>query len=65
MLDLSGRYRKNFDEALPEAVQVADPFHLIRLANPQRLDECRRRVQSEVIGHRGRKDDPLYRGAGY
>lgn len=39
----------------------ADPFHLIRLANPQRLDECRRRVQSEVIGHRGRKDDPLYR----
>ncbi|MCB9415677.1 MAG: transposase, partial [Actinobacteria bacterium] len=26
-----------------------------------RLDECRRRVQNETLGHRGRKDDPLYR----
>ena len=25
------------------------------------LDECRRRVQNETLGHRGRKDDPLYR----
>ena len=25
------------------------------------LDECRRRVQNETCGHRGRKDDPLYR----
>ena len=31
-----------------------------RLAN-QKLDECRRRVQNETMGHRGRKDDPLYR----
>jgi hypothetical protein len=30
------------------------------LAN-QRLDECRRRVQQETLGHRGHKDDPLYR----
>ena len=30
------------------------------LAN-QKLDECRRRVQNETLGHRGRKDDPLYR----
>jgi|GEM_PF-4150696 len=28
------------------------------------LDECRRRVQNETVGHRGRKDDPLYRPAG-
>ncbi len=27
-----------------------------------KLDECRRRVQNETLGHRGRKDDPLYRG---
>ena len=40
--------------------KVADPFHVIRLAN-QRLDEVRRRVQNETLGHRGRKDDPLYR----
>lgn len=25
------------------------------------LDETRRRVQNETLGHRGRKDDPLYR----
>ena len=30
------------------------------LAN-SKLDECRRRVQNETLGHRGRKDDPLYR----
>ena len=45
---------------LPDAVQIADPFHVVRLAN-QKLDECRRRVQNETMGHRGRKDDPLYR----
>lgn len=59
-MDLSGPYRAVADEMLPKAVQVADPFHLIKLAN-QKLDECRRRVQNEVYGHRGRKDDPLYR----
>jgi transposase len=60
VLDLSGPYRKVFNDALPHAVQVADPFHLIKLAN-QQVDECRRRVQNETLGHRGRKDDPLYR----
>lgn len=60
VLDLSGPYRKTFDDTLPEATQVADPFHVTKLAN-QKLDECRRRVQNETLGHRGRKDDPLYR----
>ena len=32
----------------------------MKLANAK-LDECRRRVQNETVGHRGRKDDPLYR----
>lgn len=59
-LDLSGPYRSVFNTMLPDAVQVADPFHLIKLANTK-LDECRRRVQNETMGHRGRKDDPLYR----
>jgi transposase len=60
VLDLSGPYRKTFDDTLPDALQIADPFHLVKLAN-QKLDECRRRVQNDTLGHRGRKDDPLYR----
>jgi transposase len=59
-LDLSGPYRAVFDLMLPDAVQVADPFHVCKLANAK-LDECRRRVQNETVGHRGRKSDPLYR----
>ena len=60
MQDLSSPYRKTFDDTLAHVTQVADPFHLIRLAN-SKLDECRRRVQNETVGHRGRTDDPLYR----
>lgn len=30
-LDLSGLYRKVFDTMLPHAVQVADPFHLVKV----------------------------------
>ncbi len=59
-LDLSGPYRKVFNTMLPDTVQVADPFHVHRIAQ-QRLDECRRRVQNDTLGHRGRKEDPLYR----
>jgi transposase len=60
-LDLSGPYRKAFSDSLPDAIQVADPFHVVKLAN-SKLDECRRRVQNETLGHRGRRDDPLYKG---
>ena len=59
-LDMSGPYRTVFDTMLPAATQVADPFHLVKLAG-SKLDEVRRRVQNETLGHRGRKDDPLYR----
>src|SRR3546814_1492754 len=59
-LDLSGPYRKTFNDALPDATQVADPFHVIKLANT-RLDEVRHRVQHDTLGHRGHKHDPLYR----
>jgi transposase len=59
-LDLSGPYRAVFDQALPNATQVADPFHVVKLANTK-LDEVRRRVQNETMGHRGHKNDPLYR----
>jgi transposase len=47
-------------EELPDAVAVMDPFHVVRLAGDA-LDRCRRRVQLAIHGHRGRKDDPLYR----
>jgi transposase len=59
-LDLAGSYRSVADTMLPDADQVADPFHVVRAAN-QRLDDTRRRVQQQVLGHRGRKPDPLYR----
>jgi transposase len=59
-LDLSGPYRKVFTLMVPGATQVADPFHVHKLANTK-LDECRRRVQNETLGHRGHKHDPLYR----
>jgi transposase len=47
-------------EELPDAVTVMDPFHVVRLAGDA-LDRCRRRVQQALHGHRGRRDDPLYR----
>ena len=59
-LDLSSAYRSVFATVLPHAELVADPFHVVRHATSQ-VDLARRRVQNEVFGHRGRKDDPLYR----
>jgi transposase len=46
-------------EELPDAVAVMDPFHVVRLAGDA-VDQCRRRVQQDTCGHRGRKGDPLY-----
>ncbi len=47
-------------EELPDAVAVMDPFHVVRLAGDA-LDRCRRRVQQDLHGHRGRRGDPPYR----
>lgn len=47
-LDLSEAYRAMLDTHLPNAVQVVDPFHVVRVAG-QALDECRRRVQNESV----------------
>jgi len=59
--DLAESYRAGLDnEHLARANRVADPFHVVRVAN-RCLDTIRRRVQNETLGHRGRKDDPLYR----
>ena len=59
-LDMSATYAAVYSVILPKAAQVVDPFHLIALAN-RCLDAVRRRVQSEQLGHRGRRDDPLYK----
>ena len=59
-LDMSPTYAAVYTVILPKAAQVVDPFHVISLAN-RALDQIRRRVQTEQTGHRGRRDDPLYR----
>jgi len=59
-LDMSPTYAAVYSVLLPKAAQVVDPFHVISLAN-RCLDAVRRRVQVEQLGHRGRRDDPLYR----
>ncbi len=60
-LDPAAGYRKALDTHLPNAIRVVDHFHAIKLANTA-IDDSRRRVQQNVLGHRGRKGDPLYRG---
>jgi len=59
-LDMSDAYAAVFSVVLPQAKQVVDSFHAIALAN-RCLDSIRRRVQVQQLGHRGRRDDPLYR----
>ena len=59
-LDMSATYAAVYSVILPKAAQVVDCFHVICLAN-RALDAVGRRVQNEQTGHRGRRDDPLYR----
>jgi transposase len=59
-LDMSATYAAVYSVTLPRAFQVVDSFHCVQLAN-RCVDSVRRRVQSEETGHRGRRDDPLYR----
>jgi hypothetical protein len=44
---------------LPQATRVLDAFHVRRLGFAA-VDDVRRRVQQQDLGHRGRKGDPLY-----
>ncbi|MGL5810260.1 MAG: ISL3 family transposase [Nocardioides sp.] len=59
-LDTFRGYRNTIDDDLSDAVAVLDAFHVVKLAT-QVVDEVRRRVQLDTCGHRGRRDDPLYR----
>jgi len=58
--DLAESFRAGLRPHLDHARRVADPFHVVRAGN-RCLDKVRRRVQQETLGHRGRKDDPLYK----
>ena len=58
--DLHEGYRSGLHPYLDHAVKVADPFHVVAAVN-RCVDAVRRRVQNRELGHRGRKDDPLYK----
>ena len=58
--DLAESFRAGLSPHLDHATRVADPFHVVRVGN-RCVDQVRRRVQTETLGHRGRKADPLYR----
>ena len=47
------------DDQLQDATSVLDAFHIVKLAGDA-LDEVRRRIQQDTLGHRGRTGDPLY-----
>jgi transposase len=59
-LDPFRGYGNAIRDELEDATAVLDAFHVVRLGL-NAMEECRRRVQQEQLGHRGRKHDPLYR----
>ena len=58
-LDPFRGYERALRAGLPEATVVPGAFHAVRLAQAT-IDDVRRRVQQDTLGHRGRKGDPLY-----
>lgn len=59
-LDPFRGYEVALRRRLPSATVVLDPFHAVRLAQDA-IDRVRRRVQQQMLGHRGHQGDPLYR----
>ena len=58
-LDPFAGYKTAIDDKLADATAVLDAFHVVKLGT-QAVDEVRRRIQQETLGHRGRTGDPLY-----
>nr|WP_113719697.1 ISL3 family transposase [Arthrobacter dokdonellae] len=58
-LDPFRGYANAVRDELPEAIQVVDAFHIVKLGTAM-VDDVRRRVQRETLGRRGRKADPLF-----
>ena len=52
-------YKTAATAAVPDAVTVMDPFHVVALAGTK-LDLIRQRVQQQTLGRRGHTGDPLY-----
>ncbi len=59
-LDPFHGYKNAIDDQLEEARSVVDAFHVVKLGSSM-VDDVRRRVQQQTCGHRGRKNDQLYR----
>ena len=59
-LDPFRGYATALRTTLPRATRVLDAFHVVRLGLDA-LDQVRRRVQHETLGHRGHAGDPLFR----
>lgn len=60
-IDPSATYRAAIQEALPNAIIVADHFHLVMLAN-KAVTAVRQRVVRETCGRRGLATDPIWAG---
>lgn len=58
-IDAFAGYASAIRDVLPDATLVIDHFHAIGLAS-EAVNDVRRRVQQDTLGHRGRKGDPLY-----
>jgi transposase len=52
-------YKTAATEAIPDAVTVMDPFHVVALAGIK-LDLIRQRIQQQTLSRRGHTGDPLY-----
>ncbi len=59
-LDPYRGYAHALKTQLPQAMRVLDPFHVVKLSLSA-VDEVRCRAQQQQTGHRGRREDPLYR----
>lgn len=58
-MDAFAGYKKAATDVVPDATTVMDPFHVVALVGTK-LDETRRRLQTELHGRRGRSGDDLY-----
>ena len=59
-LDPFAGYKTAIDDKLEDATAVLDAFHVVKLGTAA-VGEVRRRVQQDTLGHRGMKNDPLYK----
>lgn len=60
-MDAFAGYKKAAARQVPHAVEILDPFHIVKLAG-DKVTAVRCRLQREATGRRGTGTDPLYRG---